>query len=277
MMIGLIPLQIILIRILFLHCFRLLSLQIIKFGASIGFQGVPAAQSSRDLKSAFQSPEFIQSSIDKLLASGHTHGPFPFPLLAQFCCSPLGVVFHKHSSSKPHLINHLSWLPGSSVNYGIPDLEASISYDTFECAVQDLVSAGVGSLMDKLDLKEVFYHIPIHPDDWHHIGFSWGDKFCYNVVLAFGLQSAPYIFFSEALHWIIQCHIPARIHHYLDDFFLVFSPASQAPVCSAAVEWVMGLGQELGVGNIDLSHQCCAMLHHYGKLDTDQWQYGFVD
>ena len=31
------------------------------------------------------------------------------------------------------------------------------------------------------------------------------------------------------------------------------------------------------VGNINLSHQCCAMLHHYGKLDTDQWRFGFVD
>lgn len=73
-----------------------------------------------------------------------------------------------------------------------------ISYDAFECAVQDLVSAGVGFLMAKLNLKEAFHHIPICPDNC----FSWKDKFYYNVVLAFGLQSAAYIFnlFSEALH-----------------------------------------------------------------------------
>jgi hypothetical protein len=82
------------------------------------------------------------------------HGPFPSPPLDQFHCSPLGVVFRKRSISKPCLINHLSWPPSLSVNNGIPDSEASISYDAFECVVQDLVSAGVGSLMAKLNLKE---------------------------------------------------------------------------------------------------------------------------
>jgi hypothetical protein len=63
------------------------------------------------------------------------------------------------------LINHLSWPPGSSVNIGIPDAGASISYDAFDCAVKDLISAGSGSLMAKLDLKDAFCHIPIYPAD----------------------------------------------------------------------------------------------------------------
>jgi hypothetical protein len=49
-------------------------LQIIKFGANIRFQGCQAALSSKNLKSAFQSPDFIQSSIDKLLTNGHAYG-----------------------------------------------------------------------------------------------------------------------------------------------------------------------------------------------------------
>ena len=224
-------------------------LHIIKFGAKIGFQGVQAARMSKNLKSALQSPDFIQSSINTLLANKHAHGPFLSPPLDNFRCSPLGVVFRKRSLSKPRLINHLSWPPGSSVNDGILDSEASISYDAFDCAVKDLVSAGVGSLMAKLDLKDAFRHIPVRPADWHHMGFRWGDSFYYSIVLAFGLRSAPYIFnlFSEALHWIIQHHIPAYIRHYLDDFFLLFTPSSQPSICSAAVEWVMGLGRELGL------------------------------
>jgi hypothetical protein len=225
-------------------------LHIIKFGANIGFRGVQAApRASKNLKSALQSPDFIQSSIDTLLAGNHAHGPFPSPPLNNFRCSPLGVVFRKRSILKPRLINHLSWPPGSSVNDGILDSEASISYDAFDCAVKDLVSAGVGSLMAKLDLKDAFRHIPIRPADWHHMGFCWADKFYYSIVLAFGLRSAPYIFnlFSEALHWIIQHHIPAHIRHYLDDFLMLFTPSSQPSMCSAAVEWVMGLGRELGL------------------------------
>ena len=150
---------------------------------------------------------------------------------------------------KPCLISHLSWPPGSSVNDGIPDSEVSISYDAFDCAVKDLILTGVGSLMAKLDLKDTFHHIPICSSDWHHMGFYWGDEFYYSIVLAFGLHSIPYIFnlFSEALHWIIQCHIPAHIRHYLDDFFLLFPSSSPPFKCTAAVEWVMGLGQELGL------------------------------
>jgi Reverse transcriptase (RNA-dependent DNA polymerase) len=136
------------------------------------------------------------------------------------------------------LINHLLWPPGSSVNNGIPDAEASISYDAFDCAVKDLVSVGSGSLMVKLDLKDAFCHIPICPADWYHLKFHWGGKFYYSIVLAFGLCSAPYIFnlFSEVLHWIIQHHIPAHICHYLDDFFLLFTPSFKLHMCLAAVE-----------------------------------------
>jgi len=53
-------------------------------------------------------------------------------------------------------------------------------------------------------------------------------KFYYPIVLMFGGKSAPYIFnlFAEALHWIIQKHIPARLRHYLDDFLPIFEPST---------------------------------------------------
>ena len=229
--------------------FVLSLLHIIKFGANISFQGAQGAHLSKNLKSALQSPEFIQLSIDTLLANNHVHGPFPSPPLNQFCCSPLGVVFCKWSISKPWLINHLSWPLGSSVNDGILDSKATILYNMFDCAIRDLVSARVGLLMAKLNLKDAFCHIHVCPVDWHQMDFCWGNKFYYNVVLAFRLHSAPYIFnlFSEALHWIIQHHILAHIQHYLDDFLLLFNPSFPPSRCSAAVEWVMGLSHELGL------------------------------
>ena len=69
------------------------------------------------------------------------------------------------------------------------------------------------------------------------------------LVLAFGLKTAPYIFnlFAEALHWIIERHIPAALCHYLDDFILIFHPDWDLSICYAAVEWVIALGQELGL------------------------------
>ncbi|KAF5379032.1 hypothetical protein D9615_006011 [Tricholomella constricta] len=191
----------------------------------------------------------MSSSIQSLLENSHAAGPFPSPPLPNFRCSPLGAVGRKRNPGKLCVINHLSWPKGKSVNDGIPDHEAHIVYDMFARAVQDLRQSGSGALMAKLDLKEAFRHIPVRAADWHLLGFRWKAKFFHLLVLAFGLKSAPYIFnlFAEALHWIIQRHIPAALRHYLDDFLLIFGPSSDPVVCNAAVEWVTALGKELGL------------------------------
>lgn len=224
-------------------------LNIIDYGANIGFSGPEVVLPAKNLKSAFDDLAFMDSAVEKLVQNAQVHGPFDLPPIADLRCSPLGSVTRKRNPDKRRLINHLSWPIGLSVNDGIPDSEAYISYDMFERAVEDLIRSGPGSLMAKLDLKEAFRHIPIRAEDWHHLGFAWRSRFYYCTVLTFGLRSAPYIFnlFAEALHWIIQRHIPSYMRHYLDDFLLTFSPSSVPSWCSAAVEWVMGLGQRLGL------------------------------
>ena len=96
--------------------------------------------------------------------------------------------------------------------------------------------------MAKLDLKDTFHHIPVRAADWHLLGFHWGSKFFYLLVLAFGLKNAPYIFniFAEALHWIILRHIPAALHHYLDDFLLTFPSDMQYSLANepSSESWV---------------------------------------
>ncbi|KAF5387550.1 hypothetical protein D9757_006561 [Collybiopsis confluens] len=224
-------------------------LHIIRFGANIGFLSPENSQSCKNLLSAHEHPEFVDTSLADMVAKGHLAGPFDSPPLANFRCSPVGVVSKKHNSSKLRLINHLSWPHGSSVNDGIPDSEASISYDMFEKAVADLVISGSGSLLAKLDLKDAFRHIPLRADLRHLFGISWASKFYYSLVLTFGLKNAPYIFnlFAEALHWIVQRHIPARLRHYLDDFLLIFPPDFDPSRADASVEWVMSLGANLGL------------------------------
>ena len=103
--------------------------------------------------------------------------------------------------------------------------------------------------MVKLDLEQAFRHIPVRPEDWHLLGFTWEEKFYYDIVFGFGLRSAPYIFnlFAEALHWILDRHLPARIRHYLDDFLKIFSPNIPQDVVQHALEWAMALGTQLGL------------------------------
>ncbi len=84
------------------------------------------------------------------------------------------------------------------------------------------------------------------------IGIKWVSPGAGSSTTALFLHSAsapqPYIFnlFAEALHSIIERHIPAALRHYLDYFFLIFRPDSDPVLARHAVEWVMGLGRSLG-------------------------------
>ena len=221
-------------------------LQIIHIGADIGFRGSEEQQDCTNLKSAAEHPDFVAEAISKLALENFALEMPPTPN-SRF--SPVGVVSRKRNPAKLRLINHLSWPRGSSVNDGIPDSEAHISYDMFERAIEDLLKSGPGSLMAKLDLCEAFHQIPVRASQWHLLGITWATRFYFMVVLTFGLKSAPYIFnlFAEALHWIIQRHIPACLRHYLDDFLMIFPPSESPTVSKAAVEWVMALGTQLGL------------------------------
>ena len=76
--------------------------------------------------------------------------------------------------------------------------------------------------MCKLDIKHAYRLLPVRPDQWHHLCYSWEGKYYVDLVLPFGLRSSGSIFnqFAKLVRWIIQHHynIP-NIINYSDDFF----------------------------------------------------------
>lgn len=225
-------------------------LHVIDYGAAIGYTGpYPSSPNCANLKTALEHPEVIESDINTLASNGRIQGPFtnsPHPF---FHVSPLSTVSKKRNPNKHRVINHLSWPAGSSVNDGIPDSEASIIYESITYTINTIRCSGRGSLLAKHDLKDTFRHIPLNHRDRFLIGCNWHGELYDYMVLIFGLHSAPYIFnlFAEALHWIIQRHIPALIKHYLDNFLTIFPPATTPHIATAATEWVQGLGTVLGL------------------------------
>jgi hypothetical protein len=119
----------------------------------------------------------MSRSVLELLEKGHAAGPFDSPPTANFKSSPLGVAWRARNPGKLRVINHLSWPRDTSVNDGIPDSEASIQYDRFERAIEDLLQSGPGTRMAKLDLKDAFRHIPVAAADQPLLGFAWEGKF----------------------------------------------------------------------------------------------------
>ena len=86
---------------------------------------------------------------------------------------------------------------------------------------------GTGALMSKIDLKNAFCLIPVHPNDWNLLGICWRNKFNIDTCLPFGLHSVPFIFnqLSVAIHWIFQHkYSVSHLLHYLDNFVTAGAP-----------------------------------------------------
>ena len=109
-------------------------------GFDIGFTGAISDSRPRNLFSALRNAPAVSAAIAKELSRGHTSGPFCFPPLAPFHCSPLGAVPKKDGTFR--IILDLSSPRGESVNEGISREEYSVTYSRFDDAVSLVRSLG---------------------------------------------------------------------------------------------------------------------------------------
>ena len=218
-------------------------------GFKIGYTGPRAPQEFPNLPSAKDNPSVIDRNMLKEVSLGHTAGPFLCPPFANFQVYPIGAIPKKHSSEW-RTIFHLSYPKHrlTSVNAHIPPEDYSLQYIKVDNAIAILQDLGQNCFMSKLDIKAAFRNIPVHPSDWELLGMKWQGLYFFDMVLPFGLRSAPFLFdqFSSALEWIIQkkLHIP-KVIHILDDFFIAAAPPRTH--CATALCNVLHLFTELDI------------------------------
>ena len=142
--------------------------------------------------------------------------------------SPFGVIPKKHKPGCWRLIFDLSVPDGASVNDGISKEDSSLSYVSIDDITHCILDCGRGALLAKMDVKEAFHNIPIHPDDRLLLAMGWNNKMFVDKCLPFGLRSAPIIFsaVADALQWIIQQKGVNYLFHYTDNFITVGRPGS---------------------------------------------------
>ena len=104
----------------------------------------------------------------------------------------------KSTPGKYRLIVDLSYPEGQSVNSRISEALCSLSYVSVEGAAQIMLRLGRGALLAKVDIRNAYRNIPVHPDDRWLLGLSWKGDIFIDTVLPFGLRSAPKIFNSVA-------------------------------------------------------------------------------
>ena len=98
----------------------------------------------------------------------------------------------------------------------------------------DLIQAG--DWMIKLDLKDVYLQVPIHPDHQKFLVFGWNNRFYQFKCLPFGLSTAPRVF-TKLLRPVVGFlrHIGCSLIIYLDDILFLHQDKDQLSKISQLV------------------------------------------
>ena len=113
-------------------------------------------------------------------------GPLHPSLAAQVHTSPIGLV-PKSQSDRWRMIVDLSVSNGAIVNDGIGADVCSLTYASVDNAVLIIQHLGQGTQLIKMDLKDAYRIIPVHPQDHHLLGIQWNNQVFVDRSLPFGL------------------------------------------------------------------------------------------
>jgi hypothetical protein len=197
--------------------------------------------------SALKNQLIVSHKLAKEIQAGRIAGPYFSPPLDNLICSPLGLV-PKKANNEFRLIHNLSFPQGQSVNDGIPTDFTRVTYEDLDHCIAIIQSLGRNALIAKADLESAFRLLPIHIDDHHFLGFSWGGLFYFDKCLPMGLSQSCQHFeaFSTSLQWILRYHFDVpHISHILDDF-IFFGPPN-ANQCSLSLSKFFILAADLNI------------------------------
>lgn len=199
-------------------------------GFRIGFnrQGPALRISSRNHPSASANRATVRDYIQAEKEAGRLVGPIANHVARLVHTSPIGLVPKSNQVDKWRMIVDLSSPRDHSVNDGISQELASITYAKVDDAVSIILRLGRGTHLVKLDLKSAYRNVPIHPHDQHLLALTWEGETYVDRALPFGLRSAPKIFSAVAdmIAWALHRAGIAYQIHYLDDFLLLGAPGT---------------------------------------------------
>ena len=142
----------------------------LQFGFRVGFDWVHPLQScAGNHPSAIEHPVVVWEHVLTEVTQVSLVGPLPPPAAEGVQVSPLGLI-PKPQSNKWCLIVYLSAPAGASVNDGICPETCFLSYASVDDAVAIIQHLGWGAELVKMDLKDAYCVVPVHPQDHQLLG-----------------------------------------------------------------------------------------------------------
>ena len=101
----------------------------------------------------------------------------------------------------------------------------SLQYASVDQVVSLILRLGQRTQLVKLDLKDAYRIVPVHPHDHPLLALCWKGSTYADRSLPLGFRSAPKIFtaVADVLAWALHCNRITYVLHYLDDFLLLSS------------------------------------------------------
>lgn len=222
----------------------------LKAGVRIGREPASKIIDSPNWPSSLEFAAQVSEAIANDLSNNRVLGPFSSPPYDAYIVSPLGA-FLKRDGSKVRVIHDLSYPAHDSVNCLIDPVEFSLTYATVDDAVGMCNKFIKPPYLAKIDLKDAYKHVPVHPEDWHMLGIGWVNEraeksYYFYKVLNFGLRSAPALFdiFAAALSDFVFVNgaSPMTVR-YVDDFLTISESAAS---CQASINVMLATCEEAG-------------------------------
>lgn len=217
------------------------------FRIGVDRQGPTLRNASKNHPSALANRTAVREYIRAEVEAGRLVGPISTHLSPLVHTSPIGLVPKSHQIDKFRMIVDLSFPRGHSTNDSISRELSSIMYASVDDAVGHIIRLGRGTQLVKLDLKNAYRIVPVHPQDQHFLAIAWEGETYVDCALPFGLRSAPKIFSAVAdmITWALHCAgIKCQIH-YLDDFLFMGAPDTDEG--AQALEIALRVLRHLGV------------------------------
>ena len=219
-------------------------------GFRIGFDYASALLSSarRNLSSPREHADVVDGYIrEECVVQRRLVGPVRgLSARAGLHVSPFGIIPKSGPPCRWRMIVGLSSPSNASVNDGISAILASVRYARIDDAVRFLLRFSSPLPLAKIDLKDAYRIIPVHPDDVPLLGMRWRGEVLMDSVLPFRLRSAPKISaVADALLWIMLQKGVSAAMHYLDNFLSFGSEA--AGQCEQNLEIALATCEALGV------------------------------
>jgi len=134
------------------------------------------------------------------------------------------------------------------VNQFIDEEFCHVQYSSFDNVLQMISSLCRGTELGKIDIKQAFRLLTVHPADFDLLGIKFENQFWIDKNLPMGCSISCYLFekFATFLHWLVQKQSGlSSLDHYLDDF--IFAGAAHSNNCKYLMDSFQNLCHEISI------------------------------